>query len=134
MTIRLTIFMNVSSHQIMSTNMLKSKWLTVKFLTFLLFLVLPLFAQAQPDIENGKTLFRNQCGACHAKDMKSKLTGPPLGGSEERWGNQEDLYSWIRNSQAMIASGHPRANELWNEWKPTVMTPFPNLTDDEIAS
>lgn len=134
MTIGLTIFMNVSSHQIMSTNMLKSKWLTVKLLTFLLFLVLPLFVQAQPDIENGKTLFRNQCGACHAKDMKSKLTGPALGGSEERWGNQEELYSWIRNSQAMIADGHPRANELWNQYKPVVMTPFPNLTDDEIAS
>ena len=66
--------------------------------------------------------------------MKSNLTGPALGGVRERWESQEDLYSWIRNSQAMIQAGHPRAVELWNQWKPTQMTAFPDLTDDEIES
>ncbi len=67
--------------------------------------------------------------------MKSKMTGPALGGVETRWTNEADLYSWIRNSQAMIASGsHPRATELWNEWKPTVMNSFPGLTDADIAN
>ena len=68
--------------------------------------------------------------------MKDDLTGPALGGSEARWAAypKEDLYKWIRNSHAMIAEGHPRAVELWNKYKPTVMTSFPAFTDDDIAS
>jgi len=91
------------------------------------------FAQ-EANIDAGKTLFKNQCASCHNKDMKSKLTGPALGGVQDRWDDEADLYRWIRNSQGMIAEGHPRATELWNEWKPTVMNSFPNLTDEDIAN
>jgi cytochrome c553 len=93
-------------------------------------------AQDQAAAEAGKALFKNNCASCHNKDMKSKLTGPALGGTEDRWANypQEDLYGWIRNSQGLIAAGHPRAKELWTEWQPTVMTSFPNLTDQDIAN
>lgn len=89
-----------------------------------------------PDIEVGKDLFKNNCAACHNKNMKDALTGPALGGTQERWASypKEDLYSWIRNSQAMIKTGHPKATELWNQFKPTVMTAFPNLTNDDIES
>ncbi|MBK9728381.1 MAG: c-type cytochrome [Saprospiraceae bacterium] len=89
-----------------------------------------------PDIEVGKSSFKNNCASCHNKNMKDALTGPALGGTEERWAAfpKEDLYAWIRNSQASIKAGHPRATELWNQFKPTVMTAFPNLSDDEIAS
>ena len=99
------------------------------------FLLTTIFSFAQ-DINAGKTLFRNNCGACHARDMKSNLTGPALGGVEERWADypQEELYQWIRNSQGMIAEGHPRAVELWNDWKPTVMQAFNNLSDDDITN
>lgn len=91
---------------------------------------------AQPSVDAGKTTFRNYCGSCHATDMKTAATGPALGGVEDRWADypQEELYAWIRNSQKLIADGHPRAVELWDTWKPTVMTAYPNLTDDEIAS
>jgi hypothetical protein len=34
----------------------------------------------------------------------------------------------------MISAGHPRALELWNQWKPTVMNSFPSFTDDQIES
>lgn len=111
------------------------KRLTYSFLVFFLAISsFSLSAQDQAAIEAGKTLFKNNCAACHNKDMKSKLTGPALGGTQERWANfpKEDLYSWIRNSQALIASGHPRATELWNEWKPTVMNSFPTLSDGDI--
>lgn len=89
----------------------------------------------EANIDEGKTLFRNYCATCHNKNMKDNLTGPALGGLEERWADypREDLYSWIRNSQAMVNAGHPRAVELWNEWKPTVMNNF-NLTDQEIEN
>ncbi len=93
-------------------------------------------AHSEATIEVGKEIFKNQCAACHNRNMKDDLTGPALGGVEERWADypEEDLYSWIRNSSAMIAAGHPRATELWNEWKPTAMTAFTALTDEEIES
>lgn len=91
-------------------------------------------ARAQVSPDAGKELFKSYCAACHAKDMRSAATGPALGGSQQRWGDDAALYAWIRNSQALIADGHPRAVELWNQYKPTVMTAFPNLTDDEIGS
>lgn len=106
------------------------------FSTFLFFMTLLLSVPTltAQDINAGKNLFKANCATCHARDMKSKLTGPALGGVEERWADypQEDLYSWIRNSQALIAEGHPRAVELWNEWN-SVMTNF-NLTDEQIAN
>ncbi len=100
-------------------------------LVLLLCLSTTVWSQANPDA--GKSLFQNNCAACHAKDMKTKSTGPALAGAQERWANDADLYAWIRNSQAMIAKGHPIATELWKTWGPTVMTAFPNLTDAQIG-
>lgn len=117
-------------------SLMNCKPLKVKGLSLLLLLFVSTSAAAEPSVEEGKTLFRNICAQCHAKDMKSDLTGPALGGFEDRWSEypSEDLYRWVRNSQAMIADGHPRATELWEEWKPTVMNPNPDLTDEEIES
>lgn len=91
---------------------------------------------AAPSADAGKTLFTTNCASCHAKDMKTKLTGPALAGVEQAWAEfpREDLYSWIRNSQALIAKGHPRAVKIWAEYKPTVMTSFTALKDEEIES
>jgi mono/diheme cytochrome c family protein len=91
-------------------------------------------ASAAASADAGKALFTANCASCHAKNMKTALTGPALAGVEGRWSNQADLYAWIRNSQAMIKKGNPRAVELWNQYKPTVMTAFPTLTDEEIGS
>lgn len=91
--------------------------------------------EAVVDIEAGKALFRNNCASCHNKNMKDDMTGPALGGVEERWADypREDLYSWINNSQKMINDGHPRAKELWADWSPVVMNNF-NLSPDEIEN
>ncbi|MEP7320624.1 MAG: c-type cytochrome [Saprospiraceae bacterium] len=93
-----------------------------------------IFSQGNPD--EGKVLFNNNCAVCHAKDMKTKATGPALSGFQDRWAAfpSEDLSSWIRNSQLLVSKAHPRATELWKEWGPTVMTSFPNLTDPQIES
>jgi len=115
--------------------MIKNSFKTILFT--LSIAILPFLVNGQASIAEGKTLFKNQCGSCHAKNMKSKATGPALGGAVERWTADypiEDLYSWIRNSQALVQSGHPRANALYNEWNKSVMTAFPTLTDDNIAS
>lgn len=108
---------------------------------FLNFLVLILAisgltqVSAQVSIESGKALFKANCAQCHNRNMKDNLTGPALGGTQERWaGKEELLYAWIRNSQAVIATGDPYAVSLYNQWNKVLMNPFPNLTDDDIAS
>ena len=93
-----------------------SKWIFI-----LLLLPFGFTAQAQSD---GAALFKNNCASCHNKNMKSKSTGPALGGVQERWESQELLYSWIRNSQAVIASGDEYAVSLYNEYNKSVMTSF----------
>lgn len=111
------------------------KRLIAKTLVLALVMTGILAAQAQPSIESGKQLFKANCAQCHNRNMKDKLTGPALGGVQERWAGKEDvLYAWIRNSQAVIASGDPYAVALYNEWNKVLMNPFPNLTDDDIAS
>ena len=112
----------------MISNLLKVKSLQVLFI--LLFASASAFAA---DAAAGKTLFINNCAQCHAKSMKDKLTGPPLAKAVENWGGEMPrLYNWIRNSQAMIAAGDPRAVAIWNEYKPTQMNAFPALKDEDI--
>lgn len=82
--------------------------------------------------QDGKALFSQNCASCHA--INKDLTGPALAGVEDRWPDQKMLYAWIRNSQAVIKSGYPRAVEVYNQWNKVAMNQFPNLTDAEIAS
>lgn len=83
----------------------------------------------------GKKLFKSNCAACHNKNMIDDMTGPALAGTSERWaGREELLYQWIRNSQALIASGDPYAVGLYNQYNKSVMTAFPNLKDEEITA
>lgn len=65
--------------------------------------------------------------------MKDNMTGPALAGVEERWSNypREDLFTFIRGSQKMIAEGYPRATQIWDEFKPNIMSNF-NLKDEEM--
>lgn len=94
----------------------------------------PAASQLTALAEAGKRVFRNNCAQCHAQNMRTDLTGPALAGVRERWSAYppEDLYRWIRNSQAMIEAGHPRAVLLWDDWGNTTMNAFPNLSDTEI--
>lgn len=89
---------------------------------------------AQEDIDAGKALFRNNCATCHNRNMKDDLTGPALGGVQGRWNNDADLYAWIRNSSALVASGNEYAVGIYNKWNKVAMTAFPNLTDADIAN
>jgi len=90
---------------------------------------------AAPTADAGKTLFQNYCASCHNKNMKDDLTGPALGGVQDRWAAypREDLYAWIKNSQVLIKEGHPRAVELWTKYK-TLMNAFPSMTPEEMES
>ena len=107
-----------------------------KRFTLLLAFCLPILLQAEANTDDGKALFKANCASCHNKNMKSKATGPALGGAEERWAEypKADLYNWIRNSGALIKAGQPRAVEIYNEWDKSQMTAMPHLTDENIES
>ncbi len=83
--------------------------------------------------KTGRSLFKRNCGVCHAVDMITRASGPALGGITQLR-SREWLYAFTRNSQAMIAAGDPIALEVWNKWKPAVMTPFLSLTDEELKA
>ncbi len=122
----LTILNRIRMHD----KSLFTRVLTLFFLAFLSFNL-----SAEPNLDEGKALFKGNCATCHSKNMKAKMTGPALGGVQERWEDREQLlYDWIRNSQVVIASGDAYANKLYNEYNGSVMTAFPNLTDPQIES
>ncbi|PHN04394.1 c-type cytochrome [Flavilitoribacter nigricans] len=82
----------------------------------------------------GKMLFTSLCASCHNRNMKDPLTGPALGGIREKWSDypESDLYDFIRDPQQSIYDGHPLALATWNEWKPTVMTSFSDISDGSL--
>lgn len=77
-------------------------------------------------------LFNTKCGICHA--INEDKTGPALAGALKRWNNEpERLKSFIKNSAAVISSGDPYANSLYQKWNKTAMPAFTNLTEDELT-
>ncbi len=86
---------------------------------------------AQEDAKAGEALFKANCTSCHL--VQGKRIGPELKGMSERY-EEEWLLRWIKNSQAMIASGDPTAVSLFEEWNGLVMTAFPQLSDDDIRN
>lgn len=82
--------------------------------------------------QDGKALFMANCASCHNKDMKSDMTGPALYGVQDRWSKKENLYAWIKNSQAFLKTGDPYATSLFNKFNKSTMTAFPSLKNEEI--
>jgi hypothetical protein len=80
--------------------------------------------------EDGKTLFANNCAACH-NPIKDG-TGPALQGISQRVPDKKKLYAWIRNNNAVLATGDPYFTKLFNERNKTPMNLFTGLTDVQI--
>ncbi len=88
------------------------------------------------DPAKGAALWKaNICQSCHAGSMKENMTGPALGGVQERWAGEprEHLYRWVQNSQKLIGSGESaRAIAVWNQYKPTAMSNYTNLSNSDV--
>jgi len=94
-----------------------------------LMLSLPqLFAQ-ESDPAAGKKLFNANCAACHK--LNKKAVGPALRGISSKY-DTEWLYTWIKNSSAMIKSGDAQALEIFEEYNKSVMSSFPQLSNADI--
>lgn len=81
-------------------------------------------------IAEGESLFNANCRVCHGIDQK--LVGPALAGVYDRR-DMDWIKAFVKNSQAVIASGDAYAVQLFEEYNNTVMTSF-NLSDSEIES
>ena len=89
---------------------------------------LPTFAQ-EPDIDKGKSLFNMNCAACHK--LNKRAVGPALAGVSQKY-EKDWLYAWIKNSMAMVKSGDPQAVAIYEEYNKSVMTAFPQLSNEDI--
>ena len=79
---------------------------------------------------DGEALFKANCSNCHKPD--ADYTGPALKGWSDREPDKEWIYKWVANPAKMIAENDPYAKQLFEKWKPTVMTAFANLKKDEV--
>ncbi|MBO9632567.1 MAG: c-type cytochrome [Chitinophagaceae bacterium] len=80
--------------------------------------------------QDGQKLFQDNCATCHS--VVKDLTGPALKGVEERVKDKKLLHAWIRNNQAVLASGDKYFNDLFQKWGKTPMNVFPAMSDEEI--
>lgn len=79
--------------------------------------------------ERGANLFKTHCVACHKLDKK--LIGPALGNIEEKR-SKEWLVRWIKDNEELRESGDKDAIAIFEEYNGSPMTPFPQLTDEDI--
>ncbi len=103
-------------------------FIIVTFLALFFSVNLSLFAQEADPIE-GKKLFNTHCAACHK--LNKKAVGPALRGVSQKY-DKEWLYSWIKNSAAMIKAGDAQAVAIWEEYNRTAMSAFPQLSNADI--
>ena len=105
---------------------------TFQKITLFLFLLL-IFSwvnSSAQDVNAGKTLFQQNCAACH--NIFKPMTGPALMGLEERgeWSDHNKLLEWVHNPPAFMAKDS-YTQGLKTQFG-VVMTPFPQLTIKDI--
>jgi mono/diheme cytochrome c family protein len=82
-------------------------------------------------VSAGESLYKNNCAVCHSVGS-DVVVGPGMKGVNERRA-QPWLLSWIKNSQALIASGDKDAVAIYNQFNKQAMPSFA-FSDDEIIS
>jgi len=81
----------------------------------------------------GESLFSSNCASCHyLGDEDKKLIGPGLAGHINDKYTTEWLYSWIKNSSDLIASGDEQAIEVYEKYNKSQMTAFPQFSNEDI--
>jgi cytochrome c2 len=89
----------------------------------------PAVVNSDEAISAGKTVFNANCKQCHKLDQKS--VGPALRGISDRR-SIDWAKSFIKNSQAVIASGDAYATALYKEYSNTVMPSHEFLSDGDL--
>ena len=107
-------------------NLLKLLQNRILLFAGIVFFSLNLFAQV-----DGEKLFKQNCTSCHTIGG-GRMVGPDLQGVTDKY-EKEWLIEWIRNSQALIASGDKRAIQIFEEYNKSVMTSF-DFSDEEFVA
>lgn len=84
-----------------------------------------------PPISAGEQLFTANCTSCHSNTAENGI-GPGLKGVTKRR-DKKWITAFVRNSQAVIASGDKEAIALFNKYNKTVMTSF-SFSEAEMDS
>lgn len=110
-----------------------STWLLVFLLSMgsQAFAVNPDVSDSEEAIAAGKSIFNANCRTCHRLDQKN--IGPALRGVSDRH-SIEWNKNFIRNSQALIASGDPEAVAIYNEFNQLAMPSHEFLSDEDVMN
>jgi len=126
------------------SNILNFDWVAGKFLLIMLCATCLACSQKEtdkqttlpaqtntPKISLGEQLFTSNCTACHSNTTENGV-GPGLKNVTKRRSKQW-ISAFIKNSQALIASGDKEAVALFNQYNKSVMTSF-SFNEAEIDS
>ena len=84
------------------------------------------------DLAEGEQIYKNNCSTCHAV-TDEVIVGPGLKGILQRrtidW-----IVPWVKNPQAIIASGDKYAVDLYNKYNKAQMTAYPGYSAAQITS
>ncbi len=87
------------------------------------------------EAKNGKILFIANCAQCHAKNMKDRLTGPPLGGWRNYFKDEKQVYLYLQNPKIYRKSTKNKAlKAVLKEYDPTECMAFPSFSEQEVVS
>ena len=97
-----------------------------------LFMLITQSITAQGDAAAGAKLFDANCTSCHSSNLTKNATGPGLYQVLDRAGSKEWLKSWIKNNNALRASGDAYANKVFKQWNGSPMTAFEWMSDQQL--
>ncbi len=95
-----------------------------KYIKSIVLSIATVFAITMVKAQDGESLFKAKCSACHLLDKNS--TGPMLKGVKQKWedaGEGEMIYEWVLNPQNLIASGKSQMAKAIESYSKTAMTP-----------
>ncbi len=90
------------------------------------------FSSFGASAQDGEKLFKQNCAACHVATDKT-VVGPGLKGISERAPSEQWIIDWVKNPDALIASGDAYANKI-KDFSPAAMTAFGFMSDEEIIA
>jgi cytochrome c551/c552 len=96
------------------------------------FFILSFLLIQKVNSQDGETIFRQSCAACH-QIGKGRLVGPDLLDIHKRrdsvW-----IADFIKSSQSMVKAGDPEAVAIFNEYNQIVMPDNTHLSDADIQA
>lgn len=102
-----------------------------RIISLSLFILIALYATANPPVEEGKAIFTTRCAGCH--NVNKIVTGPALAGVDQRH-TIDWIINFVHSSQTVIKGGDAKAVALFEKFNRIPMPDHPDLTADNIKS